>query len=320
MQLLDNISDRQNNAFGDAENGRLLRFQSTDNQYRYSRKITPNSTGKELDAETGYSYFGARYLDHTLTTAWLSIDPLADKYPNISPYHYCHWNPLKHIDGNGLDDIFDRNGNFIERTSEGTNILIRCEDGSLRSIRSFSFMKEEVLNRNMLKKVMAHYVQMHDNNMIRIGIIDQEDNSFSGAALCYMPGLDSYNVCVFMGVINYCFDNMFDMENATYHEYIHRSDNGTRNKTNEEVECIIRASQHENYDRTSNNYKRSQCNYACKSLNTAIEKGDIDNNMLYQYIDMLNGSKLGESAIFYIDNGSVVCSRKLNVVPVSSEK
>ena len=26
MQLLDNISDRQNNAFGDAENGRLLHF------------------------------------------------------------------------------------------------------------------------------------------------------------------------------------------------------------------------------------------------------------------------------------------------------
>ena len=105
MQLLDNILDHQNIAFGDAENVRLLRFQSTDNQYRYSRKITPNSTGKELDAETGFSYFGARYLDHTLTTAWLSVDPMADKYPSVSPYAYCMWNPLITIDPSGMDTI-----------------------------------------------------------------------------------------------------------------------------------------------------------------------------------------------------------------------
>ena len=24
---------------------------------------------------------------------WLSVDPLADKYPEISPYTYCSWNP-----------------------------------------------------------------------------------------------------------------------------------------------------------------------------------------------------------------------------------
>ena len=37
-------------------------------------------TGKERDEETGYGYFGARYMDHELMTMWLSVDPLADKY------------------------------------------------------------------------------------------------------------------------------------------------------------------------------------------------------------------------------------------------
>ena len=46
-------------------------------------------TGKEKDEETGYGYFGARYMDHVLTTMWLSVDPMADKYPSISPYAYC---------------------------------------------------------------------------------------------------------------------------------------------------------------------------------------------------------------------------------------
>ena len=51
-------------------------------------------TGKERDSETGFSYFGARYYDSDLMTEWLSVDPMADKYPSLSPYAYCAWNCL----------------------------------------------------------------------------------------------------------------------------------------------------------------------------------------------------------------------------------
>ncbi|MBP9989806.1 MAG: hypothetical protein KBT45_00005, partial [Bacteroidales bacterium] len=61
----------------------------------------PNFTGKETDCETGYSYFGARYYDPTLLTSFLSIDRYADKYPSLSPYHYCAWNPMVVVDPNG---------------------------------------------------------------------------------------------------------------------------------------------------------------------------------------------------------------------------
>ena len=60
-------------------------------------------TGKEKDEETGYGYFGARYMDHELMTMWLSVDPMADKYPSISPYSYCAWNPVKLVDPDGND-------------------------------------------------------------------------------------------------------------------------------------------------------------------------------------------------------------------------
>ena len=56
-------------------------------------------TGKERDWETGYDFFGARYW--WLAGTWLSVDPLADKYPNISPYAYAAWNPVKYIDPDG---------------------------------------------------------------------------------------------------------------------------------------------------------------------------------------------------------------------------
>ena len=69
--------------------------------FGYSERFT--FTGKELDEETGYGYFGARYMDHELMTGWLSVDPMADKYPNISPYAYCNWNPVKLVDPDGRD-------------------------------------------------------------------------------------------------------------------------------------------------------------------------------------------------------------------------
>ncbi len=65
----------------------------------YSERFT--FTGKERDKETGFGYFGARYMDHELMTMWLSVDPMADKYPSISPYAYCAWNPVKLVDPDG---------------------------------------------------------------------------------------------------------------------------------------------------------------------------------------------------------------------------
>ena len=42
-------------------------------------------------------------MDHELMTMWLSVDPLSDKYPSISPYAYCAWNPVRSVDPDGRD-------------------------------------------------------------------------------------------------------------------------------------------------------------------------------------------------------------------------
>ncbi len=59
-------------------------------------------TGKIKDAETGYNYFGARYYDSGLSI-WLSVDPMSDKYPSMSPYNYCANNPVILVDPDGRD-------------------------------------------------------------------------------------------------------------------------------------------------------------------------------------------------------------------------
>ena len=57
-------------------------------------------SAKEKDSETNLSYFGARYYTSDLSI-WLSIDPMSDKYPSLSPYVYCANNPVKLVDPNG---------------------------------------------------------------------------------------------------------------------------------------------------------------------------------------------------------------------------
>ncbi len=79
-------------------------------------------SGKEKDEETGYSYFGARYYMSDISI-WNSVDPMADKYPNISPYAYCNWNPVMLVDPDGRD-WFEGNETHTWRDSKAKQIEI----------------------------------------------------------------------------------------------------------------------------------------------------------------------------------------------------
>ena len=73
-------------------------------------------SAKERDPETGLSYFGSRYYSSDLSI-WLSVDPMAAKYPSLSPYVYCADNPVRCVDPNGEEIYeFDENGKYL-RTS-----------------------------------------------------------------------------------------------------------------------------------------------------------------------------------------------------------
>ena len=98
---------------------RFYPFVFTGNDPRKGWRIPLNEIkyNEQRDEETGYGYFGARYMDHELMTMWLSVDPMADKYPSISPYAYCAWNPVKLVDPNGNEAI--ENDDWFQNTLTG---------------------------------------------------------------------------------------------------------------------------------------------------------------------------------------------------------
>ena len=99
-------------------------------------------TGKERDEETGYGYFGARYMDHELMTMWLSVDPMADKYPSISSYNYCMWNPVKLVDPDGRD------GRIILHNEGGQKTI---------TIQTTIYLDSPVLSRSKLNNLAKNY-------------------------------------------------------------------------------------------------------------------------------------------------------------------
>jgi len=68
--------------------------------------------GKEQDPETGLYYYGARYYD-PMTSLWLSVDPLCEKYYWISPYVYCLNNPVRLIDPDGREIWIEHRKGFL---------------------------------------------------------------------------------------------------------------------------------------------------------------------------------------------------------------
>ena len=100
----------------------------------------------------------ARHYNSALSI-WLSVDPMADKYPGLSPYTYCADNPVKLVDPDGRAVVTSEEGleiirktvssadaQYIRLTKEGRidkELLNQCEhnEGNIAKLK-------EIVNRS----------------------------------------------------------------------------------------------------------------------------------------------------------------------------
>ena len=100
--------------------GGLMANSTNQDQQRYKYN------GKELDRMHGLDWydFGARWMDAALGR-WHSIDPLCEKYYDVSPYAYCMDNPINRIDPDGRDTyLYARQLNAFLPMSLGVHTFI----------------------------------------------------------------------------------------------------------------------------------------------------------------------------------------------------
>ena len=98
-------------------------------------------SAKEKDSETSLSYFGARYYTSDLSI-WLSVDPMAAKYPSLSPYVYCANNPVKLVDPNG-EDVWKPDGKGGWIAQAGDNAWTLHRDAGISFEKAIELMKAQ---------------------------------------------------------------------------------------------------------------------------------------------------------------------------------
>ncbi len=101
----------------------------------YNTDTTSKIKYLELDKETlALSYYGAS--DSLLKQVflqisdfkWISVDPMSNGRPGLTPYNYCQNSPIVRIDPNGMWDdnfIIDNDGNItlVEKTNDNFDML-----------------------------------------------------------------------------------------------------------------------------------------------------------------------------------------------------
>ena len=102
-------------------------------------KIILTINGKELDCTHGLDWYdyGAHQHD-PFVPGFTSLDPHCEKYYNVSPYAYCHNNPIMRIDPNGMDDYYSINGDLLYHDENDSYI---------------KFVVKEKEDKNYLKEV-----------------------------------------------------------------------------------------------------------------------------------------------------------------------
>ena len=132
----------------------------------------------EMHNSTGNSYdFGARMLDPRVGR-WLAMDPLAAKYPSLSPYCFVGNNPITSIDPNGKEiHIMTSGGEPVKYTPgmvySGTDTYVQNAVASLNDLYSSDGGR--------------HLVQQASDHREVVQIIERNAIEARGAVGYYLP-------------------------------------------------------------------------------------------------------------------------------------
>ena len=104
---------------------------------------------KELDRVHGLDWYdyGARRYDPAYCL-FTQMDPLAEKYPHLNPYVYCAGNPVRFVDPDGKNPIFNRKGVFLgvdDWGMKGDALFFDMEEKDF----TFKYSHEEALKKNL---------------------------------------------------------------------------------------------------------------------------------------------------------------------------
>ena len=173
-------------------------------------------TGKELDKESLYDYFGARYYDSRIGR-WGQTEPLLEKYLSSTPYAYSINNPLKFVDLNGQDAIgkVDEENNKINIYAKiyySTNSKFKGSFSSTNADRLKNYITEAQINWNKAGVMMEYkgkdyevsfsfeLIETNYENSQLSKVLETEGNNIALSEMFYVDSKDQIHKDVPAGV------------------------------------------------------------------------------------------------------------------------
>jgi RHS repeat-associated protein len=198
--------------------------------------------GKELDMMHGlntYDY-GARQMDPVICQ-WTTVDPLAEKYYNVSPYAYCADNPVNAIDPNGKEI----RPTGIEELTMIKNTLPRD---------SWSYVqlnKDGLIDKNLLNTYTGNSLNytnlktlVNSNLIVDVHLDDHyqyvdQNNILSSEKMSYIPFDPKYDLESDKDINGETINGLSSGESGDMGETLFPDKDGKQNSPNNDVVVVI---------------------------------------------------------------------------------
>jgi RHS repeat-associated protein len=172
------VGYRDHYPYGLSMAGRSLVSSPEVNRYQF--------TGHESDGETTLDYHGARYYSRVLGR-YMSVDPMAEKYPSWSSYNYTVGNPMRFVDQNGMEPHLPFGTGWIPEAAVYMTKLVqatqRLVTGNSGNLGGGNAVPQDV---KQMSKIVG---TMSDAKVVAQGVVDGAEAGVN--AVSSVPGAET---------------------------------------------------------------------------------------------------------------------------------
>ncbi|MGG5506459.1 MULTISPECIES: hypothetical protein [unclassified Myroides] len=191
-------------------------------------------------------------------SVFLSVDPHAEKYPNINPYVYVANNPINAIDPDGRDIIhLNGKGSITKVVNDNKSHITIMDGGKVRSLSDYSIGKSWFGLNSRDRQSVANIVGYYAN---QIGVEGVGATNEVGGIAHY----NSNNNKIWIapvgdnGTVSSLLNDKNNLMNVLVHEREHRIDNanGVITSFESHVDVYVRQMSDESFSGTTEDFQK----------------------------------------------------------------
>jgi RHS repeat-associated protein len=263
--------------------------------------------GKEFDKMHGlntYDYGARQY--NPVTGRWDRVDQLTEKNPNMTPFHFCHDNPMNRVDPDGRADYFSNTGKFIssDNNPKDPYIYIQNKAGKTK-LADYNFGNDKK-GLTAMMRIAFHYGKSVGATQkgTSVGVDAGMPAGTDSKTLAYTTDDHHIRLMVKDGHFKDNMSQIFNMRSTLRHESYH--DKGEKNNKDSEVKTLINEINHLEFNKTTDSFQKSTLKLLQDNLIILYEKSaDSFNELINQAKEILEKHGMNGTPSYHDGGNSI---------------